>query len=107
MNDDAPIYATVSPRARKKPGRKSNAELAALAAQATEEDAPEACPSCARPTSAMTYELMTELIRLARDRYSATKEPPTIDLLYVAARLDHYCSVRCWEMHTQPRFEGG
>lgn len=79
---------------RKKPGpkRKEKPDLA------TE---PGHCPGCKREAASVSFELCKELIMSARDRQLETEaeqrgKAAELDLLYLAARLDGFCSLKCW-----------
>jgi hypothetical protein len=57
------------------------------------------CQGCARALQPFSLDLADELIRVARDRMLETREPPTVDILFLASRLDGYCSIGCWRQH--------
>lgn len=65
------------------------------------------CPTCGIETPGLSMELVRELVRSARDRAGALPEAARgaiaeVDLSYLAARLDGYCALSCWQ-----RREGG
>lgn len=68
-------------------------EAAALAAPA-----PGKCRGCEVAIPAMTVDLITEHVRSSRDRITEAASPKgaETDLLFLAARLDGYCSLGCW-----------
>jgi hypothetical protein len=85
---DEPIFATVP---RKKPGpRKGWKKLPPPVMEEREEGH---CPGCKQPTVPISFEVVKELVKIARDRGPEGAEH---DLLYLAARLDGYCSLTCW-----------
>jgi hypothetical protein len=90
MSDD-PIYATPP---RKKPGPKPGSRRLLPVPQEKEEGQ---CPCCARTAAPIGLELLRELVRSARDRLlDDESNEAKHDLLYLAARLDGYCSLTCW-----------
>ena len=64
------------------------------------------CQGCARALQPFTIELADELIRVARDRMLETQQQPTVDVLFLAARLDGYCSIGCWGHHGATEEQG-
>ncbi len=70
------------------------------AAAAVEPERP-ACVGCARPTAPLSPEVMAELLRVARDRLSEQPEGGAADILYLAARVDGFCSLACWRAATK------
>lgn len=100
MNDAPPIIATVPPR--RKPGRPPrNPPPPPVPAQPRTPKP--GCTGCGVLVTAISEEMVVELIRLARDRYLSDQTPPTTDMLYLAARLDGYCSAACWRHYTTPK----
>lgn len=96
MSDD-PIIGYVPPP-RRKPGRPPKAPSEPPPPKAAA-NAPPHCGGCARGLQPVTLDLADELIRVARDRMLELGQPPTIDILFLAARLDGYCSIGCWRQH--------
>lgn len=64
------------------------------------------CAGCARGLQPMTLDLADELVRMARDRMLELLHPPTVDILFLAARLDGYCSIGCWRKHGANEVQG-
>lgn len=102
MSESPVIYGTVSDATPKKrrgprPGWKNTHQVADVPTSPRPID-PAKCRGCELPISVITVELITEHVRAARDRASEAASPKgaETDLLYLAARLDGYCSLGCW-----------
>lgn len=61
--------------------------------------AAERCVGCKQPVATVTLSMMQELLRVARDRLAHEAGDGRTDLLYLAARMDGYCSLGCWMEH--------
>lgn len=105
MTDPIHGYVPVEPPTeappRRKPGRPPRNALqspppGAAGASTTN---PFRCQGCARTLAPFTLELADELVRVARDRMLETQQQPMVDMLYLAARIDGYCSIGCWGHH--------
>ena len=101
MSDPIHGYVPLEPPTdappRRKPGPKPKNALQSPPPAST--PSPYHCQGCARTLTPFTLELADELVRVARDRMLETLQPPTVDVLYLAARLDGYCSIGCWGQH--------
>lgn len=106
MMSDEPIIGYVPPTTpppRRKPGRPPR--TAPTPPKVLTKAEPH-CAGCARGLPPVTLELADELIRMARDRMLELLHPPTIDILFLAARLDGYCSIGCWRQHGATEVQG-
>jgi hypothetical protein len=71
----------------------------------TEEPSASACPGCGKEAvTALDLGMVRELVRSARDRLDGASpelraHSSEADVLYLAARLDGYCSLTCWRDH--------
>lgn len=57
------------------------------------------CAGCRKAVGALDVELVSELVRIARDRLIEAGDDVRTDILYLAARVDGYCSIGCWKHH--------
>lgn len=57
----------------------------------------ERCPVCKIELSVLTLQMVREMTRGARDRLAYGGAHGQTDLLYLAARMDGYCSLGCWQ----------
>lgn len=55
-----------------------------------------ACNGCGKAVAPLDLPMIAELARIARDRMSEAGGDGRTDLLYLAARVDGYCSLGCW-----------
>lgn len=83
-------------KSRKKPGPKPKAKH-------VDKPSPEPghCPECQQPSTPLSFELCKELVKSSRDRQTETEaeqrgKAAEVDLLYLAARFDGFCSLVCW-----------
>lgn len=93
-----PLFGIVP--GRKKPGPKPKEKPKEQVV-----NAPGQCPSCQSATTAIGFDLCRELVKSARDRQAETEaeqrgKAAELDLLYLAARLDGFCSLKCWRHAT-------
>ena len=62
------------------------------------------CPGCSHDTTGLDLAVTRELVRSSRDRLDGAPQEvrahiAETDMLYLAARLDGYCSLSCWKDH--------
>lgn len=113
MTDKPPVYGYVPPTSgseppaaptdappRRKPGRPPRNALQ-FPTPPPPASKPSAfhCLGCARALQPFSLELADELVRVARDRMLETGQAPVVDVLFLASRLDGYCSLGCWKEH--------
>lgn len=63
--------------------------------------APLVCQGCSKAVAPLQLDMIAELVRIARDRMAETESDGRTDVLFLAARVDGYCSLSCWRMHAE------
>jgi hypothetical protein len=66
---------------------------------------PGACPVCERVATALTLDMVRELVQAAQDRLEVLgdrgAEVAVSDVRYLSARLEGLCSLACWQRRRQ------
>ncbi len=64
------------------------------------------CVGCTKALTPLDLPMIAELVRVARDRMSEAGGDGRTDVLFLAARLDGYCSLGCWRLNADQKLVG-